>query len=270
MDNLVVCNNCGMIGHIYRECRNPVSSFGIIIFRKDKIEPQILMVQRKNSLCYIEFLRGKYNINNKEYIINLLTKCSVDEKISIKTKNFDELWVDLWTIGDKLNIEIKDYLKKDYLNGKEKFLKIKPNLDNLLTLSKNIYENSEWEFPKGRRNRNETNLDTAIREFREETGYNNDDYTLFDNMSPVTEEYRSNNNVNYRHIYNIGYLKNINKEIYVDKDNLIQASEIKDIKWFTKNEALEKIRDYHVYRKKLIIDIFDMIDKTNNEYEIIT
>ena len=34
------------------------------------------------------------------------------------------------------------------------------------------------------------------------------DYTIIENLQTVKEEYTSVNNVNYRHIYNIGILKN--------------------------------------------------------------
>ena len=52
------CNNCGYEGHLYRNCKLPVLSYGVLIVRiPDK---QVLMVQRKDSIAYIEFLRGKY------------------------------------------------------------------------------------------------------------------------------------------------------------------------------------------------------------------
>ena len=56
------CNNCGKKGHLYKECKLPVTSCGNIVFRLDKDEPEILMIQRKDSLCYIDFIRGKYDI----------------------------------------------------------------------------------------------------------------------------------------------------------------------------------------------------------------
>ena len=59
---IIYCNNCGLKGHLYKDCKKPVISCGNIIFRTDKNEPQILMIQRKDSLCYIEFLRGKNSI----------------------------------------------------------------------------------------------------------------------------------------------------------------------------------------------------------------
>ncbi len=33
---MVYCNNCGYIGHLYRDCKFPVLSYGVIIFRDDK------------------------------------------------------------------------------------------------------------------------------------------------------------------------------------------------------------------------------------------
>ena len=206
MSEKIICNNCGLIGHVYRDCINPVSSFGVIIFRTDTQPPKILMIQRRNSLCYIEFLRGKYDIKNIEYIQDLISKFSREERNKIKTKNFDDLWKDLWSIND--TVDIKDYLRKDYDNGKYKFNKLKKNINNILNKITIIYETTEWEFPKGRRNKNETNSETAKREFREETGYLDSDYIIINNIIPIREEYKSNNNIKYKNTYNIGYLLN--------------------------------------------------------------
>ena len=51
---LVYCNNCGNEGHLYRQCRLPVLSYGIICINS---ENKILMIRRKDSLSYLEFLR---------------------------------------------------------------------------------------------------------------------------------------------------------------------------------------------------------------------
>ena len=67
----IICNNCGMKGHMQRECRNPVLSYGNLIFRKDTEEPQVLMIQRKDSLCFIEFVRGKYDVFNIRFLEKL-------------------------------------------------------------------------------------------------------------------------------------------------------------------------------------------------------
>ena len=50
------------------------------------------MIQRKDSICYIEFLRGKYKLDNISYIKNLLNRCSVEERHLLSIHKFDELW----------------------------------------------------------------------------------------------------------------------------------------------------------------------------------
>ena len=88
----IICNNCGKRGHVYNNCPEPITSYGIIIFRFINNNPEILMINRKNSLCYIEFIRGKYNIYNSNYIQILIDKFSLKEKEDLKNKSFEELW----------------------------------------------------------------------------------------------------------------------------------------------------------------------------------
>ena len=53
------CNNCGKYGHLYHQCKTPITSFGIIVFRIKEDTPQYLMIRRKDTLGYIDFMRGK-------------------------------------------------------------------------------------------------------------------------------------------------------------------------------------------------------------------
>jgi len=268
------CNNCGLKGHLYKECLNPVMSFGHIIFNKDN--NKILMIQRKDSLCYIEFLRGKYDIYNIKYIQILIDKFSIKEKDYIKDYSFDNLWKKLWFIDD---IDQNYKNKNDYIKGKEKFNKLKNgffynkfkifiNFDYFIHKSKTNYLDSEWEFPKGRRNKKESNVECAKREFNEETNYNKNDYQLIDNIIPFEEEYISENKIKYKHIYYIGFLINKNKEVEIDFSNANQYKEVKDIKWLNKEESLDKIRHYHHTRRKIIDQIYNFIDNIDCKYII--
>ena len=63
----VFCGNCGMTGHIYKNCRAPITSCGIIMYKRVNNTFKYLMIQRKDSIGYIEFLRGKYDIDNIDY-----------------------------------------------------------------------------------------------------------------------------------------------------------------------------------------------------------
>ena len=87
-ENDKYCNNCGIKGHLYKDCLNPIMSFGHILFRRDN--NKILMIQRKDSLCYLEFLRGKYDIFNINYIQILINKFTNEEKENLIKYEFDK------------------------------------------------------------------------------------------------------------------------------------------------------------------------------------
>ena len=170
------------------------------------------MIQRKDSLCYIEFIRGKYDVFNIDYIQILIDKFTLDEKRNIINKNYDELWSTLWMID--INTIQKN---NDYNKGYDKFKRLSEgfyfkkrdifiNLQYFVDNSKTNYLMTEWEFPKGRRNHKESDLECAKREFQEETNYNEDDYKLIKNINPFTEEFVGENRVRYKYIYYIGYL----------------------------------------------------------------
>ena len=77
------CNNCGKQGHIFNQCKRPITSSGIIAFRKRKNtnKMEYLMICRKDSLGYIDFLRGKYPLYNKQYILTLINEMTLQKKI---------------------------------------------------------------------------------------------------------------------------------------------------------------------------------------------
>ena len=268
------CNNCGKKGHLYKECKLPIISCGNIIFRLDKAEPEILMIQRKDSLCYIDFIRGKYDIKNHKYQQILIDKCSKGEKDNLINKSFKELWQSLWLIEGTIN-ENEEYLKlynkfrslKEGIHQKDKVISI----EYLVANSKTCYEMSEWEFPKGRRNSNENDYDCAKREFKEETSYLDDDYDIISNLCPFTEEFCGENRVRYKYIYYIGQLTNNDKIPLIDPENKEQITEIKTIRWFTVSNALNIVRDYHHSRVSIINkvnNLFEMIE--NDKYSLIS
>ena len=277
-----LCNNCGTHGHSYKECRYPVLSYGHILFRcsdmNDIKEPQILMVQRKDSLCYIEFIRGKYDVYNLSYIQILVNKFNREEKEKVVSYSFDELWKKLWML-DEIDLDSLRF-RSDYIKGKDKYEKllkgitykttgIHMNLNDIVEGTTTDYSESEWEFPKGRRNSGETNKECASREFGEETNYEVSDYELFDNMAPFDEEYMGENHVRYKHVYYIGYLTNLEKDAVLDPANPDQITEIKNLTWFTKSESLDILRDYHHTRRTVIHKIFKFISELNHNYFIV-
>jgi hypothetical protein len=152
------CNNCGKQGHLYHQCKMPITSIGIIMFRynKEKII-EYLMIRRKDTLGFIDFMRGKYSIYNKEYLINMFKQMTNAEKQKIKNMSFDELWADIWKTEN-----ISNQYKVEEVISKEKFNSLKNgiinknnfyNMDMIIEETKDEnWEEPEWGFPKGRRN----------------------------------------------------------------------------------------------------------------------
>jgi 8-oxo-dGTP pyrophosphatase MutT (NUDIX family) len=251
MNNNIYCRNCGKRGHKYKDCLYPRLSYGIVLFN-DKDE--IVMIERKDSISYIEFLRGKYKIEDSEYIQLLFNRMSVLEKDVILNNNFNILWNNLWYS----NISSK----KDYLRSYNKFILL--DLKNYINNSTINYLNNEWEIPKGRRNLNETDIECAKREFQEETNIAQNDYDLLKNIEPFEEEYIGSNNIVYKNIYYIGKIKVNNYNLYIDKQNRDQVSEIRSIKWFSIIDCLTRIRDYSDYKLNVVDKIFNFIYSNKN------
>jgi hypothetical protein len=49
------CNNCGKNGHMFNQCKLPITSFGVIAFRMNQNgQYEFLMIRRKDTLGYID------------------------------------------------------------------------------------------------------------------------------------------------------------------------------------------------------------------------
>jgi hypothetical protein len=182
-----MCNNCGKQGHLFHQCKHPITSYGIILYKKSEKGLQYLMIRRKDSFGYIDFIRGKYVQHNYEQLQNIFNEMSVLEREKILLNDFETLWKMMW--GEtSINVQYKieenmsqkkfDALRKGLPIGKNGDL---INLDNLIKNSTSIWPETEWEFPKGRRNYQEKDLDCAIREFQEETGLCKNDIHIIEN-----------------------------------------------------------------------------------------
>ena len=257
------CNNCGNEGHYYRECRYPILSYGIILYddtEKDNIK--IVMIERKNTLSYIEFLRGKYKLEDKSYINVLFNRMTTKEKRDLVDNEFDILWKNLWVNFDNINNRIK----REYSQSKNNFdiLKKENLLNHFFKHSDDIYQENEWEIPKGRRNNREKNKCCAIREFEEETNIKSNNYKLIYNNVPLIEEYKGINNVNYKHVY---YIAKVNStlKLYIDPNNKDQILEVNSIKWLNKKECLEKIRTYSYSKINVVKQFYEFIENISDD-----
>jgi ADP-ribose pyrophosphatase YjhB (NUDIX family) len=241
----IYCGNCGKNGHIYKDCMEPITSLGIIGYRFFNNEIKYILIQRKHSYGYVDFIRGKYNINNIDYINQLFKEMSNVEIHNIFNTEFSYLWNDIWGDSKIYNDEYKASL--------EKFEEINEIKDNLNLNSE--WECPEWGFPKGRRNINESNKNCAIREFCEETNLKNTDIKIKNEIYPISEIFVGSNNIRYKHIYYVAEV--LKEDIKIDENNDYQTNEIGKIGWFSFEESKIMFRNYNFEK----INILEKLEK---------
>ena len=274
------CSNCSKQGHVIRNCIEPIASYGIFCFKlddniKDRFNKnlsnikyydldnnyninisnilkfnkynkiiQFLLVKRKHSLNYIDFIRGKYDIN--ENLLTLFNYMSASEIEKIKTHNFNFLWNELWknTANNKQYSHEKDTSEKKFNEL------INNNVMKQILQQCCPYDTPEWEIPKGRKDYNESNINCAIREFKEETSFDGNDYNILDCINPIHDIFIGTNNKLYKHVFYIGLSNN------TDIKPIISNNEIDEIRWCNWEEAINLIRPYNENKITLLTNIF--------------
>ena len=334
-----ICTNCGKIGHEFKSCNEPITSFGVINIRivddinesslfKDKFSTKkstqykilskkyphvkcyisdniklsenqhstykldnenipysdadhlnrffyyrnkilFMMVSRKFSLGFVEFIRGKYDVSDTKSIINLFEQMYDDEINYIRKTPYDNILYYFLNRNNEpkevvLNRIYEGKYSNEYCESKIKFnILVNPHEDenNNVPWDLNFYtkyikpkwKKPEWGFPKGRRDkRSEENISCGCREFEEETGYKKDEYVVLNKIEPVEEKLTGTNGINYKHIYYLS-IDNSHRNIHsTDFD----VYEIGDVKWFTYDEAMAYIRPYHLEKKKILTKVY--------------
>jgi ADP-ribose pyrophosphatase YjhB (NUDIX family) len=288
---------------MYKRCNQPITSFGCIAYRivpptdGQMPYPEFLMVQRKDSLAFVEFIRGKYVLENVSYIKQLLANMTQDETDRLQTKTFSELWKDLWMYGsnrcymkeqhdseNKLNQLRSGYQLVDCQTQTHQWI----DMNSIMAEITTCLPETEWGFPKGRRNLMESDRNCAIREFKEETGIKvNKIRVRYD--KPIDEVFTGSNHVRYKHVYYIvEYIashqdtadlsKTCNREDDSSSNGNStssleiptiasmppwQASEIRAVQWFTYDDALKKLERSNVERRELLKRVYSVV-KNNN------
>jgi len=161
----IICNNCNKSNHESKDCKEPITSWGIIVVNLEKIfennnytlnhnhiniknklfniTPQnhrdlenlskymndikFLLIQRKHSIGFMDFIRGKYKIDNIDQINSLFQYMNPKEIKLISELDFDSLWKYMWN-NDPVKTNTQ---KREYIIAKQKFedLKAGNNID---------------------------------------------------------------------------------------------------------------------------------------------
>jgi len=247
---------------------------------------RVILIQRKHTIGFIEFIRGKYDVNNPEYIIKLFNMMTFDEKRLLREyNNFDTIRL---VIGLKRDL----HYKNEYDDAKQKYTELQKNnlINKLLDKSYTKWTSPEWGLPKGRRNYKEYEIECAIREFSEETGIKYKYINVYRNVKPLEEIYKGINGVVYKHIYYLASIKentydnitasgntidnssgNIQDIIEKIENNItlhdINNIEIGNVKTFSLTECHKLIRPYYISKLNVIKKGFQIINSLENFLE---
>jgi 8-oxo-dGTP pyrophosphatase MutT (NUDIX family) len=250
----------------------------------------MMFVKKRYTYNYVAFVFGQYGKNDNKRLKCLFNGMTRQEKIDINSLRFDYMWYKIWlefpeieyapidfnsnaysisksmtTIKEKSENNFM-YCKSGVISKLDFYLKKKKIFDtcftldggarlkHLLTGTKNI--NLSWEIPKGRGKKNETDMDSAVREFEEETNMGVDLYNIMFGATPVSDSHMSMN-ITYIHKYFMGYAS---KKTHIPQkfDFNSQLNEIGDIKWM----ALDHIKfiDQTGELTKLVSKIFNIFN----------
>lgn len=282
-NNNGICSNCEKFGHFSYQCNYPTVSYGMIVYRRNNEtqKREYLMICRKDSFGYVDFIRGKYALSDMDHVRHIIREMSQNEHEKIKEAEcFSNLWYDFWNVSitknthkheERMARQKYESLKRGFPHGyglnennvsykqtKEKSVDKMIYLKDMIEESSS-FENPEWEFPKGRKELKESEIECALREFEEETGISKLSVRLIENLLGFDENYIGTNYVAYKHRYFLAEYSNEqeeheNEELFMN----FQKNEVGKMKWKSLDQCLSDMRPYHL-EKKRILKIIDTI-----------
>lgn len=274
------CTNCSQIGHTSKYCPQPITSYGVILFRVqdafdqaealaatrpraaatgfEHVHPklQILLIQRRDSIGYIEIMRGKYRLSDTAYIRSLFEGMTALERGRLATLPFARLWEELWGQPSQGGHSYRH--EKEQARMKLDALRSEGVLATILESLPGAWPTPEWGFPKGRRDLNESEYACAMREMEEETNIREDQIQPVRGLEPLVERFCGSNNVQYCHKYYLAYAPPELPEVNFERglaENEHMRREIGGLRWMTLEEAVQVLRPEQAEKKALILRI---------------
>lgn len=226
--------------------RQTVSSYGIICYRlkidfeKRNVYPEYMLVQRKDSLAMVEFVRGKYTPDDMDYVRKLLASMTPDEKALVACEPFDELWTRVW--GKRSPHGARSFT--EHSNSRQTHAALVARCGgDLAGLVRSVAESileREHGFPKGRKNSGESDIACAVREFSEETGMDPSCIHIY-SLRPYEELFEGSDGNLYRHVYYLARAVDMRGgPIVCPSAGTSQAKEVSAVRWVAYAEMCSK------------------------------
>lgn len=218
-------------------------SFGIACCRlnPETTRPEVLMVQKKTTYSFFNFVFNKYNYKDIRKMSQLFNTMTKPEKQDILKFDFEKLW-------NRIGIDCEPQV---YQKKKTKFDNLnKEFITNLIKRSSNA--DPIWEIPKGRMEHEELPLNTAIRELYEETNVDRELYRVYADAKPILYTNCTDYMI-YQTTYFLGEIIDSKYEPCISFDNHFQMSEIDNIKWVSLSEFYYMNRGHQTKQMRNLI-----------------
>ena len=275
----IICTNCSTAGHQSKNCPQPITSYGVILFRVKgewnqaesllqggltgmeavRSHLEFLLIQRRDTIGFIEIMRGKYRVHDQDYIKQHLSCMTGEEHNKLLTMDFDQLWESLWGPPQEGSHAYKN--EKEQARAKMELLK--PMLEALIKETK-PWNEPEWGFPKGRRDNCESEYSCAMRETWEETNISEKDIYPIRNMEPIRELFHGTNGIQYCHKYYIACapagVGEESVDVAAEKNEHIKR-EVRQIRWFSYDEAMAHIRPENPEKRQVLLRVNRILQK---------
>jgi hypothetical protein len=217
-------------------------SFGLGICKySDDGYPSILICKKRVSYEFLDFVRGVYPLDdNYTHMKILINKMNKIERDLIETMDFTKIWWHAYhesiISSHAINCENKFYNTYSDSDTKKKLTELLNSVN---------HEPMNWDLPKGKRERGDLPVDTAIRETQEEVNLYPTDYKFLSKMPIIYEIIE----------YGVRYILMIFIVDYIGKSNTCvpDGNEIIKVSWL-KEKDVDKIEGVI---KELIVDILN-------------
>lgn len=255
-------------------------SYGIALCRYINGEPEVIMIKKRYTYYFFEFVLGKYQRNDNRYLTKLFNNMTYQEKMDILSLKFDTLWYKIWLeIPSRAANRDSSYPSRqkeagfnekrytyNYTKSKSKFESnfLNDHGDRLRKLINNS-SNTEtiWEIPRGRKLANEKEVDGAMREFFEETAIDSRKYNILWHVNPIVNSYRDDG-VIYKTTYFIAVLDENQKpwQPKLNFNSYDQILEIEAIKWVSKRDLNTLLLNQKTKKRtiQLFLDVFRHVE----------
>ena len=208
------------------------------------------MVRRRNTVGFMDMVRGKYELEHPEHIARLVDVMTLDEKEAVVSWEFVALWEKAW--GREYQGAAAPSASAS-LAALRRGVSVRGSLvtiAGLVASSPTAWTEPEWEFPKGRKHALEKDSECARRECAEETGMPHSAFEMVSNVAPIEEVFTGSNLRSYKYKYYLAYVANTTHSL-----DQYQRSEIGAVRWMTPEECEAAVRPYHTERRELIVDV---------------